>query len=68
MNWGTFNPVTWTVTFIFAFLINALLENLVLKLFFKLPFTRRTFGWLAVANAISVSFAYISLWVKPIQP
>lgn len=67
LNMGTFNPVTWGATFIFACLINAWLENLVLKNFFKLPFTRKTFSWLSVANAFSVGIAFGSLWWKPVQ-
>jgi hypothetical protein len=67
LNWGTFNPVTWVATFAFACLINALLESYVLKRFFHLPFTRRTFSWLVLANAFSVGIAFGSLWWKPVQ-
>lgn len=35
-NVGTFNPGTWTATFILAVLINAALESLVLKRVFKM--------------------------------
>ncbi len=67
LNWGTFNPVTWGATFVFACLINAWLESYVLKRFFKLPFTRKTFLWLTLANAASVGIAFGSLWWKPVQ-
>jgi hypothetical protein len=66
-NMGTFNPVTWGATFIFACLINALLESQVLKRFFKLPATIKTFSWLALANAFSVGIAFGSLWWMPVQ-
>jgi hypothetical protein len=67
LNWGTFNPVTWVATFIFACLINAWLESYVLKRFFRLPFTKRTFSWLTLANAISVGIAFGSLWWTPVE-
>ena len=67
LNMGTFNPITWGATFVFACLINALLESYVLKRFFKLPFTKKTFSWLALANAFSVGIAFGSLWWKPVQ-
>ncbi|TCJ12772.1 hypothetical protein EZJ19_11060 [Parasulfuritortus cantonensis] len=64
---GTFNPITWAGTFALACLINAWLESYVLKQFFKLPWTRRTFAWLVLANACSVGVAFASLWWKPVQ-
>jgi hypothetical protein len=67
LNMGTFNPITWGATFVFACLINALLENYVLKKFFELPFTKKTFAWLTLANAFSVGIAFGSLWWKPVQ-
>lgn len=67
LNWGTFNPLTWAATFVIACLINALLESFVLKCFFQLPFNRRTFSWLTVANAFSVGIAFGSFWLKPVE-
>jgi len=68
LNVGTFNPITWSATFIFACLINALLESYVLKYFFKLPFTKKTFFWLVLANVVSVGVAFGSLWWNPVEP
>ena len=67
LNMGTFNPITWGATFALACLINALLESYVLKRFFKLPFTKKIFFWLTLANAFSVGIAFGSLWWKPVQ-
>jgi hypothetical protein len=62
---GTFNPGTWTATFFMAVAINALLEASTLRFAFGVPFSRRTFGILAVANCASVSVAFVSLWLYP---
>ncbi|MCX7099697.1 MAG: hypothetical protein NTV43_17530 [Methylococcales bacterium] len=67
LNWGTFNPVTWLATFVFACLTNAWLESYVLKRFFKLPYTRKTFSWLVLTNAFSVGIALASLWWEPVE-
>jgi len=67
LHWGTFNPVTWAATFLFACVINAVVEGLVLKRFFRIPFNRRTLSWLTLANSFSVGIAYGSLWLKPVQ-
>ncbi|WP_298661330.1 hypothetical protein [uncultured Thiothrix sp.] len=67
LNVGTFNPVTWAATFAMACLINAALESFVLKRAFGLPFTRRTFWWLVLANAFSVGIAFGSLWLHPVH-
>lgn len=64
---GTFNPGTWTATFLFAVLINAALESLVLRLAFKQKTGKRVFWWLCVANSLSVGLAFGSLFVRPPQ-
>lgn len=64
---GTFNPGTWTATFLFAVLINAALESLVLRLAFKQKTDKRVFWWLCVANSLSVGLAFGSLFVRPPQ-
>jgi hypothetical protein len=64
---GTFNPGTWTVTFVFAALINAALEASVLRYAFRQRPFKRLFLWLALANAISVAIAFISLFRNPPQ-
>ena len=58
---GTFNPIKWSATYVLACLINALLESYTLELLFKLPFTRKTFSWLVLANSISVGIAFANL-------
>jgi len=67
-DWGTFNPITWSVTFVLGCLLNALIEGVVYKKIvsgFRL--WGRFFVWLLVANSFSVAAAFISLWVVPIQ-
>ncbi len=66
-NIGTFNPGTWTATFIMSVLINAWLENYVIKRFFKKDLGWRGFRWLCLANAASVGIAFISLWLFPVE-
>lgn len=63
LGWGTFNPVTWIATFIIACLINALIEGLVLKFFFRLTLGHKRFWLLAAANSISVGIAFASLFL-----
>jgi hypothetical protein len=62
---GTFNPGTWTATFLFATFINAALEASVLRYGFKQRPFKRLFWWLALANAISVGIALGSLLIWP---
>jgi len=64
-NIGTFNPGTWTATFLFAVLINAAIEATVLRHGFKQKPFKRLFGWLVLANAISVGIAMASLFKYP---
>jgi len=64
-NIGTFNPGTWAATFVFAVLINAALEATVLRIAFKQPTGKRVFWWLCVANSLSVSLAFGSLYFRP---
>jgi hypothetical protein len=64
-NLGTFNPSTWVATVILATLANALIEGLVLRLLFKVAFTKRMFCVLAAANLASVGMSSGSLLVSP---
>jgi hypothetical protein len=64
-NLGTFNPITWCATFAIASSVNALLELFVLRRFFGIPWTKRTFVVLAFANALSVGIAFYSLYKAP---
>ena len=67
-SWGTFNPVTWVVTFVLGCLVNAFLEGAVYKKWFapEFRFKSKAFIWLLIANSFSVSAAYISFWVNPL--
>ena len=62
-NVGTFNPGTWTMTFLFAVAINAVLESLVIRWVFKTKVDKRGFWGLFIANAVSVGVAFGSLFV-----
>ena len=62
---GTFNPGTWTATFLLAVVINSGLELLVLKLAFRQPASGGLFWWLCLANSLSVGLAMASLLVYP---
>lgn len=64
-NIGTFNPATWTATYLFAVFINGILETLFLKYVFKQKTGRRVFLWICFANALSVALAFGSLLVRP---
>ncbi len=66
-NMGTFNPITWTATFFIAVFVNAWIENFVIKKVFKKNLGWRGFWWLALANAVSVGIAFISILVVPLK-
>jgi hypothetical protein len=63
---GTFNPLTWTATFVMAVLINAYIERRVITHAFKYRFIRRGFLWLCAANSASVAVAAVSLNLYPV--
>lgn len=65
LDWGTFNPITWTATFLLACLINALIESSVITTLFKLPVGPKALFWLFTANIISVGIAVGHLWLYP---
>jgi hypothetical protein len=67
LNWGTFNPITWGATFLLACFVTSVIEALVYKHGFKYRVSRRTFGWLILANSISVGVAFASLFVFPVR-
>ena len=64
---GTFNPVTWSATFVMAVLINASLESATLRFVFKYPFSRKVLVTLLVANSVSVAVAGVGLYLKPLD-
>ena len=61
---GTFNPYTWSATFLMAALITSAIESAII-LFFKISIGRRRFLWLYAANCVSVGIAFLSLLVRP---
>lgn len=65
--WGTFNPVTWTATFLLACAINTALEANVYRRAFKFVVSRSTLLWLFVANTVSVGLAFASLFIAPLE-
>lgn len=69
IGWGTFNPATWAGTFMLACVINAVVEGLVYRKVFKLEFRfrGRKFGWLILANALSVGVAFVSIRIAPVR-
>lgn len=65
-NMGMFSPISWTMTLIWACVANVLVEGLVYRRGFKLPFRfkGRYFWWLMLANAISVSLGAVNMVIK----
>ncbi|WP_345335069.1 hypothetical protein [Ferrimonas pelagia] len=66
---GTFNPITWTATFLIACAVNVLIEGVVYRRVFKLNFKIKShiFLWFMLANSISVGIAMFSLYINPIE-
>ncbi len=64
-NVGTFNPVTWSVTFLLAVGISAAIELLVLRFVFHQRLGSRGFWWLCVANSLSEGLAFWSIFRWP---
>lgn len=64
---GSFHPLNLTATFTLAVLINAAIENFVLRKIFKLEKDKAGFRWLCLANALTVGIALSSLWFFPIK-
>ena len=69
LDMGTFNPITWAGTFLLACSVNVLLEGVMYKKVFKLPFLFKSklFLWFLVANTFSVGVAFASLFIAPVQ-
>jgi hypothetical protein len=65
LNVGTFNPLAWTVTCLFAALLNSLIEGTVLRSVFGIEFRKMVFVALFVGNTVSVALAMGSLLVAP---
>jgi hypothetical protein len=64
-HWGTFNLVTWLISCVLAALLSTVVETASLRWIFKVPWTWRLFWWLALANAITVGMAMVSIMVSP---
>ncbi|MFZ5774764.1 MAG: hypothetical protein ACOY3Z_04710 [Thermodesulfobacteriota bacterium] len=62
---GTFNLVTWTATFFIAVIVNAWLENTVIRYLFKKNLGQRGFWWFSLANAISVGLVFLGIYILP---
>jgi hypothetical protein len=60
-DWGAFNPVVWVSVPVLGGALNALIELLVLRLFWKVEFTGRRYLGFWVLNALTVGLA--TLWV-----
>ena len=67
-NMGTFNPITWSATFLFALGITTSIEVACLRRLFGVPAGWRTWLWWTLANATSVGSAFASLAIRPISP
>jgi hypothetical protein len=61
----TFNPLTWLVTILGAAAINTVIELAVLRIGWKIPYSRPNFGRLLLANIASVAVAFASIAIKP---
>jgi len=66
-NIGTFNPGTWTATYLMAVAINAIIESMALAKIFKCKIGKKGFYILFLANVISVGIAMASLYFYPIE-
>jgi hypothetical protein len=64
---GTFNPITWVGTFIISVGATTAVEAAVVRWGFKIALGQRRFWILFGANAVSVGFAFASLWLHPPQ-
>jgi hypothetical protein len=62
---GTFNPGTWTATFIMSVFINGGIEALVITKVFKTKIGKKGFWLLCAINALSIGAAFISLFIFP---
>lgn len=58
---GTFHPVGWVGTIVFAALANTIVEGASLRVFFKIRFSKKVFRLLLIANLISVSLVGLTL-------
>lgn len=62
---GTFSPITWTVTLVFATLANGVIESLSYKFIFRENITKRIFWLICLANLASVGLALATVLLYP---
>lgn len=65
LNLGTFNPITWSATFILAVVINTAIEGFVLRFVFKTQLTFSRLLLLGSANAVTVFLAAVEMQRHP---
>jgi hypothetical protein len=61
----SFNLLDWFVTILGGAAINTVIELGVLKIGWKIPYSRSNFGRLLLANIVSVAVAFASIVIKP---
>ena len=62
-DWGTFNAVTIVVTWFVATLLTTVIECFVLWLLFCMPWKRRWFIVVLIANALTVALAILTAFI-----
>lgn len=64
-DWGTFNPVAWFFVPVIGGVVNAWIELLTIKFFWKEPFRKKSFWGMWLANWVTVGIATIWVVVYP---
>ena len=69
LNLGTFNPITWGITFIVASFVTTYIEYIIYKKLFliEIQIKDTKFFKLFLVNILSVGIAFISLWIYPVH-
>jgi len=62
----TFSAIRWGATFVIVVLLNTGIESALLRLAFKVAFTRRSLIGLCLANGVSVGLALSNLVINPL--
>ena len=57
----TLNSISWSVTALIAVAVNVLVEGTVLSRLFHTKMSKRNFGWLLIANVLSVGLAFAAV-------
>jgi hypothetical protein len=61
--WGTFNPVTYLLTWMVASVLNTIVEGFIIWLVFRMDLKGRWLRVLLAANAVTAFLAALSLMV-----